>query len=83
MAENNETPFSPLDSLGPEYGNINPPKLDELSYKPFEGDRIQMPEINFKASPVPNSDSLNIPHLNVHNTVTGIQPNKVASISKC
>lgn len=76
MAENNETPFSPLDSLGPEYGNINPPKLDELSYKPFEGDRIQMPEINFKASPVPNSDSLNIPHLNVHNTVTGIQPNK-------
>jgi hypothetical protein len=46
MAENNETPFSPLDPLGPEYGGINDPKLDELSYKPFEGDRINMPEIN-------------------------------------
>ena len=76
MAENNETPFSPLDPLGPEYGGINDPKLDELSYKPFEGDRINMPEINFSASPVPSFNSLNQPQLNVQNTITGIKPNK-------
>lgn len=76
MAENNETPFSPLDPLGPEYGGINEPKLDELSYKPFEGDRIKMPEINFSASPVPSFNSLNQPQLNVQNTITGIKPNK-------
>lgn len=76
MAENNETPFSPLDPIGPEYGGINQPKLDELSYKPFEGDRIKMPEINFKASPVPSVSSLNIPHINIQDNVTGVQPNK-------
>lgn len=76
MAENNETPFSPLDSLGSEYGGINAPNADELSYKPFEGDRIKMPEINFSASPVPSFSSLNQPQLNVKNTVTGIKPNK-------
>jgi hypothetical protein len=76
MAENNETPFSPLDPLGPEYGGINQPKLDELSYKPFEGDRIKMPEINFSASPVPSFSAITQPQLNVKNTITGIQPNK-------
>jgi hypothetical protein len=76
MAENNETPFSPLDPLGPEYGGINQPKLDELSYKPFEGDRIKMPEINFSASPVPSFNAITQPQLNVKNTITGIQPNK-------
>jgi hypothetical protein len=76
MAENNETPFSPLDPLGPEYGGINEPKLDELSYKPFEGDRIKMPEINFSASPVPSFNSINQPQLNIQNTITGIKPNK-------
>lgn len=76
MAENTETPFSPLDPLGPEFGGINQPKLDELSYRPFEGDRINMPEINFSASPVPSFSSLNQPQLNVKNTITGIKPNK-------
>ena len=76
MAENNETPFSPLDPLGPEYGGINQPKLDELSYKPFEGDRIKMPEINFSASPVPSFSAITQPQLNIKNTITGIEPNK-------
>ena len=72
MAENNETPFSPLDPLGPEDGGINQPKLDELSYKPFEGDRIKMPEINFSASPVPSFNAITQPQLNIKNTITGI-----------
>jgi hypothetical protein len=76
MAENNETPFSPLDSLGSEYGGINAPNTDDLSYKPFEGDRIKMPEINFSASPVPPASSINLPQLDIKNTVTGVKPNK-------
>lgn len=76
MAENNETPFSPLDSLGSEYGGINAPNTDDLSYKPFEGNRIKMPEINFSASPVPPASSINLPQLDIKNTVTGVKPNK-------
>jgi hypothetical protein len=45
MAE--ETPFSPLDSLGPEYGGINAPRLDAQGLSPFEGDMLTDPKINF------------------------------------
>ena len=78
MAET-ETPFNPLDSLGPEYGSINPPNADEISYKPFEGDRIKMPEINFSASPIPSFSSLTQPQLNIKNTITGLPPGKPGS----
>lgn len=73
---NTDTPFNPLDSLGPEYGNINAPSADEASYQPFEGDRIKMPEINFPASPTPSFGSLTQPQLNVKNTITGLPPSK-------
>ena len=46
MADTNES-FSPLDSLGPAYGKINQPSLDEQGLSAFEGDRITRPEINF------------------------------------
>jgi hypothetical protein len=74
-----ETPFNPLDSLGPEYGGINQPNADEISYKPFEGDRIKMPEINFSASPIPSFTSLTQPQLNIKNTITGNPPGKPGS----
>ena len=45
MAE--ETPFSPLDSLGPEYGGINAPRLDAQGLSAFEGDMLRDPKINF------------------------------------
>ena len=73
---NTDTPFNPLDSLGPEYGNINAPSADEASYQPFEGDRIKMPEINFPASPTPSFGSLTQPQLNIKNTITGLPPGK-------
>jgi len=46
MADTNDN-FSPLDSLGPAYGNINQPSLDEQGLSAFEGDRISTPPINF------------------------------------
>jgi hypothetical protein len=49
--------FSSLDPLGPEYGNINQPRLDPISMEPFEGDRIKMPEINFPKSSQPSVNS--------------------------
>jgi hypothetical protein len=73
---NTDTPFNPLDSLGPEYGNINAPSADEASYQPFEGDKIKMPEINFPASPIPSFGSLTQPQLNIKNTITGLPPGK-------
>ena len=73
---NTDTPFNPLDSLGPEYGNINAPNADEASYQPFEGDKIKMPEINFPASPTPSFGSLTQPQLNIKNTITGLPPGK-------
>ena len=42
-----ETPFSPLDALGPEYGDINAPRLDAQGLSPFEGDMLKDPKINF------------------------------------
>lgn len=45
MAE--ETPFSSLDPLGPEYGGINSPRLDSQGLAPFEGDMLRDPKINF------------------------------------
>jgi hypothetical protein len=74
-----DAPFNPLDSLGPEYGGINQPNADEISYKPFEGDRIKMPEINFSASPIPTFSSLTQPQLNIKNTITGTPPGKPGS----
>ena len=45
MAE--ETPFSSLDPLGPEYGGINSPIIDSKGLAPFEGDMLKDPKINF------------------------------------
>jgi len=63
------TGFSPLDSLGPEFGGINRPNLNEISMSPFEGERITEPKINFPSAnliPVPN---LTNPNINVRKQI--------------
>jgi hypothetical protein len=45
MAE--ETPFSSLDPLGPEYGGINSPIVDSKGLAPFEGEMLRDPKINY------------------------------------
>ena len=49
MAEDN-IGFDPLEALGNDYGNINGAGLDNKSFQPFEGDRINENKINFEAS---------------------------------
>lgn len=75
---NNEG-FSPLDPLGPEYGDINQPRLDPISMQPFEGDRIKMPEINFPKAfqPImPAAGSLDYQGQNIKRNMVGAPPNK-------
>ena len=52
MAEDN-VPFSSLDPLGPEYGRSNLPTIDTQGLSPFEGDKIDQPQINFPKTEVP------------------------------
>lgn len=66
--------FDPLDPLGPEYGKINQPILDQKGYSPFEGDKIMMPKINFPEAKtyypsVPNVGSLNLPNQKIKNNI--------------
>jgi len=39
--------FNPLDSLGPEYGSINGPILDQVGLSAFEGNVPRTPQIEF------------------------------------
>jgi hypothetical protein len=39
--------FNPLDSLGPEYGSINSPILDQVGLSAFEGNVPKTPQIEF------------------------------------
>jgi|694.fasta_scaffold00105_24 cell fate (sporulation/competence/biofilm development) regulator YlbF (YheA/YmcA/DUF963 family) len=74
MADINNAGFNPLDSLGPEYGRINRPILDNKGLAPFEGDKLEMPKINFPITPY--SDVLESPQRNVREQVVGNPPNK-------
>ena len=70
-----DTPFSSLDPLGPSYGNINPPTLDEQGLAPFEGEGLSMPKPDFaKAAPhivpiVPSAAELDNKHQSVKDFV--------------
>jgi len=75
-----ETPIDPLDSLGPQYGGINRPSIDALSLEPFEGDRLQMPEINFPPSALP-TQNMNRPDQAIR-SVVGTRPNTPGKVSK-
>jgi hypothetical protein len=81
--ENNTEGFSPLDNLGSSYGDLNLPDTPQ-SMLPFEGDRIQMPEINFPGpdsfTPVmPQFDKLSQEQLNIKRNVVGTPPGKPGS----
>ena len=78
MAE--DTPFSPLDSLGPDYGGINSPKLDAQGLSAFEGDVLRDPQINFPKPetyfPVlPKVGNLDRPNVAVHKNVVKTHAN--------
>jgi len=81
MAVDDNVPFSSLDSLGPEYGSINTPTIDAKGLAAFEGDRIDMPKINFPETqsftPVlPDVENLTNPATEVRKTVVGTPPSK-------
>ena len=81
--ENNTEGFSPLDNLGTSYGDLNLPSTPQ-GMLPFEGDRIQMPEINFPGpdsfTPVmPQFDKLSQEQLNIKRNVVGNAPGKPGS----
>ena len=81
MATGKDEGFSSLDPLGPEYGRINQPLLDSKGLSAFEGDRIEMPKINFPESekffPVlPGASGLESPQRQVREQVVGQPPNK-------
>ena len=68
MAE--ETPFNPLDALGPEYGKINEPTIDAKGLAAFEGDRIKQSPINFPSpasyfQSLPGIDNLDRPNRSI------------------
>lgn len=70
MAE--DTPFNPLDSLGPEYGKINDPLLDSKGLSAFEGDLIQQKPINFPTeyhSAFPSLGNLDRPNRTIESNV--------------
>lgn len=81
MATTNDTPFSSLDPLGPEYGKINAPTLDAKGLAAFEGDKIDTPQINFpepeRFTPImPNIGNLDNPTQQIKKNVVGIPPGK-------
>ena len=74
MAEDN-TGFSPLDPLGPEYGSINPVRPDIKSVTPFEGERLRDAPINF---PEPKYYPI-MPGVDLDNPSQAIRKNVVGS----
>ena len=81
MASINNEGFSSLDPLGPEYGKINQPVLDSKGLSAFEGDRLEMPKINFPERDsyfptLPNAGGLTSPQRQVRENIVGQPPNK-------
>ena len=66
MATNDTEGFSPLDSLGPEFGRINAPNLNPTSLDAFEGDRLSAPKIDFPPPSIPSFGTLNKNTLDIH-----------------
>jgi len=79
MAEENEIPFSPLDSLGPQFGNIDPVNVNPAAYQKWEG----LPPIkdsDFNAPIAPNP-GLYRPNIDIRKDVVG-RPDKKPPIKK-
>lgn len=91
MANTDTEGFNSLDPLGPEYGRINQPLLDNKGLSAFEGDTLHDNKINFPEQSffptVPNLQSLEQPQGNVRQTLIRrpLQkpvPNKKASFQE-
>lgn len=85
MADTNEN-FSPLDALGPSYGKLNQPSLDEQGMSAFEGDALSMPKINFPESRpfvpiVPSAGQLDNQQTTVRRDIVG-KPGQKANPNK-
>ena len=67
--------FSSLDSLGPAFGKINQPSLDEQGLSAFEGQSLSMPKIDFPERDylpaIPQSDNLNNQQINIRRNIVG------------
>jgi len=68
MAQSNE-PINSLDPLGPEFGRINQPVIDQKGLAPFEGDKIQLPDPYFPV--IPSAPSLDRPDQDIRDNVVG------------
>ena len=74
--------FNSLDPLGPEYGKINQPLIDEKGFSAFEGDKIEMPkadlsEPSFYYPSIPGIGNLNRPNrpiVNNHVKTNAVNP---------
>lgn len=74
--------FNSLDPLGPEYGKINQPLIDEKGFSAFEGDKIEMPkadlsEPSFYYPSIPGVGNLNRPNrpiVNNHVKTNAVNP---------
>ena len=73
MAEEENIPVSPLDELGPQYGNLNPTNVDPTSYQAFEGDNIIDPQSEIPITP---PTGLYRPQQQVRQKVVGNPPNQ-------
>ncbi len=73
MAEEGNIPVSPLDELGPQYGNLDLTNPDPTSYQAFEGDVIMDPELNVPATP---PTGLYRPQQQVRQRIVGTPPVK-------
>jgi hypothetical protein len=82
MAEDN-APISSLDPLGPEFGRLNQPIVDQKGLSPFEGDRMRLPEINTPSyfPVIPSAPALDRPDQNIRDNVVG-SPVRRPPISK-
>ena len=79
MAEENEIPFSPLDSLGPQFGNIDPVNTNPASYEPWENTGPIMNE-DFNVPVAPNPGTYQ-PHVRIRKDVVG-KPDQRPPITK-
>lgn len=69
MAEENEIPFSPLDSLGPQFGNIDQVNSNPAAYENWEN-RGSIMDSDFNVPIAPNP-GINQPQIEIRKDVVG------------
>ncbi len=77
MAEENDIPFSPLDSLGPQFGNIDPVNSNPAAYENWENRSI----MNDQGFPIAPDPGLFRPQRQIRENVVG-RPDEKPPIQK-